>query len=816
MDDRVLILDGGMGTMLQQRGLGAGEPPEHFGFLHKKAVVDVHLEYLNAGSNVLYTNTFGANARKLAGCDLDVDTAIRHAIDCAKTAIEEFQKQHNKEGAIYIALDVGPIGELLEPIGTLRFEDAYEIYKEVVLAGQTYGADIIAMETFTDLYDLKAAVLAAKENTTLKIFTTMSFEKNGRTFTGTKIASMAVTLDGLGVDALGFNCSLGPKEMLNFVKELRTWTNLPMIIKPNAGLPNPKTGEYDLSAEDFGTDMAKFFDLGVCIMGGCCGTTPEYIKALVQHMPVASTASAVLDALLPRKNILRQGICSSGQMCEFGGVRVVGERLNPTGKKRFANALLESDFEHIEKVAIEEEEAGADILDVNVGVPGADEVELMIKTVKAVQGIVRLPLQIDSSNPKAIEAGLRVCNGRAIINSVNADDKKLAEILPIAKKYGAAIVGLAMDETGLPGSCEERVAFAQKICNAAIDYGLKKEDIIIDCLTLTVSASQNQAMETLEAVRRVSRELGLHTTLGVSNISFGLPARKHINESFLTQAMHCGLDLPIINPCSEGMMDVVTSFRVLSGEDVDCVRYIERFAENIGGNSLSGTGGSPASQAGSRSKSDSNQIGNVYSMEDAIVKGLRDETRHLTRQFLETMSEMDVINQLMIPALDVVGEQYEKQIIFLPQLINAANAACAGFDLIKERIANRGQESVTKGKIVIATVKGDIHDIGKNIVKVILENYGYKMIDLGRDVPVEEVVKTVLKEDIQLVGLSALMTTTLPSMAKTISEIKKVKPDCKVWVGGAVLTMDYAMEIGADFYAKDARASVDIAKEVFG
>ncbi len=822
MDDRVLILDGAMGTMLQKRGLGAGEHPESFGMEHQREVIDVHLEYLRSGSDVLYTNTFGANQRKLADCELDVDTAVRNAINCAKAAREEYSKElGGSQGPrpISIALDVGPIGELLEPLGSLKFEEAYEIYKEVVKAGQEYGADIIAFETFTDLYDLKAAVLAAKENTGLKIFATMSFEASGRTFTGTAIESMAVTLDGLGVDALGFNCSLGPKEILEFVKELRTWTNLPMIVKPNAGLPDPKTGEYDLSAPDFGKEMKAFLEFGVRIFGGCCGTTPEYIVELSKNLPQSGLCP---DEIMPGKRILRHGVCSASKMCELGKVRVVGERLNPTGKKRFAQALLESDFEHIEKVAIEEEEAGADILDVNVGVPGADEVELMVKTVKAVQGIVSLPLQIDSSNPRAIEAGLRVCNGRAIVNSVNADEEKLAQILPIAKKYGAAVVGLTMDEGGLPNSCEERVEFAKKILDAAQSYGLKKEDVIIDCLTLTVSAQQDQAKETLEAVRRVSKELGLHTTLGVSNISFGLPARKQINESFLTQAMHCGLDLPIMNPCTTGMMDAVAAFRVLSGEDSDAMRYIERFADlnanpgNLPDPAPSFQNESDGQKNKEKTRNTADADDNKDAMEEAILKGLREETRLLTMQCLETMSELDVINKLLIPALDVVGDRYEKQSIFLPQLINAANAACAGFDLIKERIANRGGESLSKGKIVIATVRGDIHDIGKNIVKVILENYGYRMIDLGRDVPVEDVVSTVLKEDVGLVGLSALMTTTLPSMATTIQEIKKAKPDCKVWVGGAVLTKDYAMEIGADYYAKDARASVDIAKQVLG
>lgn len=803
MVGKITILDGGMGTMIQEAGMPAGEHPEVFGFEHPEVIKEIHKKYLLAGSDIVYANTFGANRKKLEDCKLDTDTAIRHAIKIAKEQIEELKTQNAKDDFgialrdknLRVALDVGPIGELLEPLGTLAFEEAYDIYKEVMLSASNAGADLIVIETFTDLYDAKAAVLAAKENTSLPVWVTMTYEQSGRTFTGTKIASMAITLEGLGVDAIGFNCSLGPKEILKLTKELTEWTSLPIIIKPNAGLPNPATNEYDLSAEDFGIDMEKYLELGVAYMGGCCGTRPEYITSLIENIKRSNKQDLVSES---KKK--RNGICSATHITEYGGVKVVGERLNPTGKKRFAKALLERDMDYICSMALEQEESGADVLDINVGVPGADEVSLMIDVVKTVQSIVSLPLQIDSSNPKAIEAGLRVCNGKAIVNSVNADDEKLAAILPIAKKYGAAVVGLALNEGGIPSTAEERFEHAKYILDKALSYGIKKEDIIIDCLTLTVSAQQDQAKETLRAVKMVSKNLGLSCTLGVSNISFGLPARSHITENFLIQAMQNGLDFPIINPNIEGVMNAVISYKVLSGEDKDCAKYIERFSEQkIEKNILA-----------------IDSIKEDETIESAIIKGLKEKTAILTQKHLETMTEMEVINNLLIPALDVVGDKYEKQILFLPQLINSANAAQAGFDLIKERIAKKGGETISKGKIAVATVKGDIHDIGKNIVKVILENYGYKMIDLGRDVAIEKVVETVIKEDLELVGLSALMTTTLPSMKATIEAIREVKPECKIWVGGAVLTEEYAMEMGADYYAKDARASVEIAKEVLG
>lgn len=777
----LILLDGAMGTMLQAAGLGLGERPELFGLEHPEVVEGVHRAYLEAGSRVLYANTFGANAHKLSGTGCTVEEVIAANVSTARRVAGDRAK---------VALDVGPIGELLEPMGTLSFEDAYEIYGQMVRAGEAAGADLVVFETMTDLAEVRAAVLAAREQSEKKlpIWVTMSFEASGRTFTGTTVACMTCTLSALGVDAMGINCSLGPKEILPLIREMGEWTAKPLIVKPNAGLPDPATGQYDMDAAEFARQMEAFTALGVHILGGCCGTTPAFIRALAGLEPAGPS----------ERPAPRQGVCSAGHMTELSGVRVIGERINPTGKKRFQQALRERDFNYIMERAIEQAEAGADILDINVGLPGIDEPEMMTQVVRAVQSVVDLPLQIDSSDPAAIEAGLRACTGRAIVNSVNAEPENLRRILPLVRKYGAAVVGLTMDKGGIPQSAGERLELARRIVQTALSYGIPKRDVLIDCLTLTISAQQDQAMETLKAVRAVHEQMGLHCVLGVSNISFGLPQRGHVTVSFLTQAMACGLDLPIVNPNQREVMDAVAAFRAISGEDADCGSYIARFARQAEEPKPSGA------------------PGGEMTVQDAILKGLKQETANLTARLLETMDELDVINQKLIPALDVVGERYEKQIIFLPQLINAANAACAGFDLIRDRIAARGGESVSKGKILLATVEGDIHDIGKNIVRVVLENYGYQVLDLGRDVPVQRVVEAAVAQDIRLVGLSALMTTTVESMRRTIAALRESGHPCKIFVGGAVLTPDYAREIGADYYAKDAKASADIAKEVLG
>ena len=781
MENEIILLDGAMGTMLQAAGLPLGQIPELWNLSAPEVVADIQRRYVEAGSRVLYTNTFGANRLKTAGCGHTVAELVAGGVRCARMAAGK--------APVRVALDIGPLGQLLEPLGTTSFETAYELFREQVLAGVEAGADLIVIETMSDLYEVKAAVLAAKENSDLPVWVTMTFERSGRTFLGVTVPAMALTLEGLGVDAMGFNCSLGPRELLPLVEELRRWTDRPLILKPNAGLPDPATGEYALGSAEFAREMLPALALGVKIVGGCCGTKPDFIRSLGLAAREAGTAA-------PREK-KRCGVCSARRAVSPDGVRVIGERINPTGKKRFQQALRENDIDYIVRRGIEQQDAGADILDVNVGLPGIDEAAMMTRVVKALQAVTDLPLQIDSSDPAAIEAGLRAVNGKAIVNSVNGEQAVLDAILPLCRKYGAAVVGLCMDAQGIPADWRGRAAIAERILNAALAHGIPREDLYIDCLTLTVSAQQEQVRETLRALRWVKEELGLHTVLGVSNISFGLPARENVTVSFLTQALYAGLDLPIVNPNQTAIMDAVASFRVLSGEDRGSAAYIERFA-------------------GAAEKKPALEATGELSLAEAVMRGLGAETASLTERALETRDELSVVNELLIPALDRVGERYEKQEIFLPQLISAANAACEGFEVIKARLARRGGESVSKGKIVLATVHGDIHDIGKNIVRVVLENYGYTVVDLGRDVPAEAVVEAAKREGAKLVGLSALMTTTVVSMAETIEALRRSGHECKIMVGGAVLTPEYAAQIGADYYARDAKQSADIAKKVLG
>lgn len=779
---KFVILDGGMGTMLQAAGMPMGATPEVWNITHFDEVVKIQKSYIDAGSNVIYTNTFGANRLKLERCGHSVSEIVGAAVAVAREAAKGTDAR--------VALDIGPIGQMLAPLGTLSFDEAYDIFREIVVAGKAAGADLAVVETMSDLNETKAAVLAVKENSDMPVWATMTFEESGRTFVGTTVSAMALTLEGLGADAIGFNCSLGPKALMPMVEELSKWTSLPIILKPNAGLPDPATGAYDMTPEEFASEMVTASELGVSIIGGCCGTNPDFIAALAKTFEGRTPVERCGKTL--------EGVCSGTCTAILDGVRVIGERINPTGKKRFQQALRENDMDYIMQRAIEQQDAGAQILDVNVGLPGIDEPMMMKQVVLALQTVTDLPLQIDSSDPAAIEAGLRYTCGKAIVNSVNGEAEVMDKILPLCKKYGAAVVGLAMDKGGIPQTAEKRIEIAERILNKALSCGIDRRDVYIDCLTLTVSAQQEQAAETLRALRYVSKELGLHTVLGVSNISFGLPEREHVTVNFLTQAMSNGLDLPIINPNQKAIMDAVSAFRVLSGEDKNCEKYIERFVN-----------AEKTEPAASAQPSGMN-------LETAIAKGLKEETAAQTTKALESMSELEVINRLLIPALDKVGERYEKQQIFLPQLINSANAACEGFEIIKKRIAKNGGDSVSKGKIILATVQGDIHDIGKNIVKVVLENYGYNVIDLGRDVAPEAVVEAAIKENVYLIGLSALMTTTVSSMAKTIKALRDSGHDCKVMVGGAVLTPDYAEEIGADFYSKDAKQSADIARKVLG
>ena len=772
------ILDGGMGTMLQAAGLPVGMPPELWNLTAPEKVTAIQKQYVQAGSQVIFANTFGANRCKLAGKG-NVAEVVAAGILAAKEAA--------KGTNVKVALDVGPLGQLLEPLGTLTFEAAYDIYKEIMIAGAEAGADLIVIETQSDLYEVKAAVLAAKENTNLPVWVTMTFEASGRTFLGITVGAMALTLQGLGVEALGFNCSLGPKQLMPLVEELRCWTDLPLILKPNAGLPDPVTGGYTVSPEAFAKELVEAASLGVSFLGGCCGTTPEFIRAVCKELEEVSPAE--------RPKPIHKGICSARNAEKYGTVHVIGERINPTGKKRFQQALREGDMDYILARAVEQQDAGAELLDINVGLPGIDEEEMMVRVVKAVQGVVDLPLVIDSSNPDAIEAGLRVVNGKAIVNSVNGEQAVLDRILPLCKKYGAAVVGLTMDSNGIPDSMEGRIAIAKRIAAACDAYGIPGEDLLIDCLTLTISAQQEQAAETLAAVSYVSREMGLGTVLGVSNISFGLPEREHITVSFLTQALYAGLSFPIVNPNQEAIMDAVASFRALHGEDLRCEGYIARFAGR---------------------KTEAIAHSSSMSLSDAIARGLKAETAALTKEALASMDELSVVNDLLIPALDRIGTQYEKQKIFLPQLISAAGAACEGFEVIRTSLAKKGDSAISRGKILLATVQGDIHDIGKNIVKVVLENYGYTVIDLGRDVPPDRIVETAIREKVSLVGLSALMTTTVGSMEETIAALRESGHKCSVMVGGAVLTAEYAQKIGADFYAKDAKCAADVARSVLG
>ena len=774
-----ICLDGAMGTMLQSKGMKMGEIPEVLNIEKPEWLIDIHKQYIDAGADIIYANTFGANRYKLANCGYTVEELIKAGINNAKKACEGTDT--------LVALDIGPIGQLLEPNGSLKFEEAYEIYKEEIDAG--CDADIIVMETMTDLYELKAAVLAAKENSNKPILCTMTFEENKRTFTGCSISSMAVTLDGLGIDAIGVNCSLGPAELYPIVEELCKWTNLPVIVKPNAGLPDPITNKYNVLPEEFAEILEKFVHLGVKIFGGCCGTNPEYITKLSEMLS--------RHKFVKPEHKIPAVCCTPSNTVVINRPRIIGERINPTGKKRFKEALLAGDIDYILGQAIEQIHAGADILDVNVGLPGLDEKQMMSKTVKALQGVCDVPLQLDSTNPEVLEQALRVYNGKPIVNSVNGEEKSLETVLPLVKKYGAAVVGLALDENGIPKTADERFKIAEKILNRALEIGIRREDVYIDCLTLTVSAEQDGAMETLNALERVKNELGLRTVLGVSNISFGLPERVIVNHNFLAMALTKGLDLPIINPNLEAITATVRAFNVLAGFDKNSVEYIRCY-----GNSKT---------EALKAQTDSQKIDIPYAMEN----GLKHEAEKITEELLKTTDPLDIINNILIPALDKTGNEFETGKIFLPQLILTAGVAQSCFEVIKNYFAKTGTKSVSKGKIIVATVKGDVHDIGKNIVKVLLENYGYDVIDLGKDVDYNEIVDCAVKNDVHLVGLSALMTTTLGSMEKTIQLLHENNVDCKIMVGGAVLTADYAKEIGADYYAKDAKESCDIAKTVF-
>ena len=800
-----ILLDGGMGTMLQAAGMKLGTRPEDLNLENPELIRSIHAKYAAAGSRVVNANTFGASPHKLADSKYTLEEVITAGIANCKQAVAPY-------GAL-VTLDVGPLGELLEPSGTLAFEDAVAEYGRIVRAGVAAGADILYFETFTDLYEMKAALLAAKENSTLPIMASMSFEANGRTFTGCTVESFAATARGLGANAVGINCSLGPKEIFPMAKRLAEAVpgDFPVFVKPNAGLPRADGSGYDITPQLYAMQMKPYRELHLFAAGGCCGTTPEFIQML----------NGVFADCKPGRpeHPMLSVICSPVDCVNVDGITVVGERINPTGKKRFQQALRDGDMNYILEQAVSQAEAGAQILDVNVGAPGVDEPALMEQVVKALQSVVSLPLQLDSSHAEALERGLRVYNGKPIVNSVNGEPEVLEKVLPLCKKYGAAVVGLAIDERGIQPKAEDRVAIARRIKKAALEAGIPREDIYIDCLTLTASAQQEDVLATVQALHTCKTELGVRTILGVSNISFGLPCRPYLNTTFLTMAMYAGLDLAIMNPSSEEMMAAVYAYNVLTNRDKQSGRYIARYADQV-----------PASAALAKAMQDKAASGVPAAAEaagpavsgpyaplmKAVEQGLKGEAAACTKALLAEKEPLELVDEALIPALDIVGVKYEKGKLFLPQLLQAASAAQSAFDEIKTAIAQRGGAGASKGRIVLATVKGDVHDIGKNIVKVILENYGFEVIDLGRDVPVETVVETVREKDVRLVGLSALMTTTLKSMEETIAALHAAKLDCKVMVGGAVLTPEYAEKIGADWYAKDAKQSADIAKEFFG
>ena len=794
-----ILLDGGMGTMLQAAGLKLGARPEELNITDPALIEGIHGQYAAAGSRIVNANTFGASAHKLAGSAYTLEQVITAGIENCKRACAPY-------GAL-TALDVGPLGELLEPSGTLAFEDAVAEYARIVKAGEAAGADLIFFETYTDLYELKAALLAAKENTHLPILASMSFEAGGRTFTGCTVESFAATARGLGADAVGINCSLGPKEIFPMAKRLAEAVpgNFPVFVKPNAGLPRADGSGYDITPQLFALQMKPYREMHLFAAGGCCGTTPEFIKLL----------NGTFAGCTPGRPAHRMPsvLCTPVDTVTVDGITVVGERINPTGKKRFQQALREGDMNYVLEQAVSQAEAGAQVLDVNVGAPGVDEPVLMEQVVKALQSVTSLPLQLDSSNVEALARGLRVYNGKPIVNSTNGEPEKLAAILPLCKKYGAAIVGLAIDEKGIQPKAADRVAIARRITEAALAAGIPREDIYIDCLTLTASAQQEDVLATVQALEACKKELGVCTVLGVSNISFGLPCRTYLNTTFLTMAMYAGLDLAIMNPSSEEMMAAVYAYNVLTNRDKQSTKYIERFADRVPASTALAQAAKAAPAA---SAAEAELTGPYAALMKAVEKGLKGDAAAHTRALLAEKQPLEVVDEALIPALDIVGAKYEKGTLFLPQLLQAASAAQSAFEEIKTAIAQKGEGSASKGRIVLATVKGDVHDIGKNIVRVILENYGFEVLDLGRDVPVETVVDTVREKDVHLVGLSALMTTTLKSMEETIAALHAAKLDCKIMVGGAVLTPEYAEKIGADWYAKDAKRSADIAKEFFG
>lgn len=798
IQDHLLVFDGAMGSLLQIKGLKTGDLPEALNITHPAILQEIHREYVAAGADVATTNTFGANSLKLQGSPYNLEEIIQAAIGHARSAQPK-----------YVALDMGPLGQLMEPMGTLSFDEAYDLFKEQAILGEKYGADLVLIETVADPYEAKAAILAVKENTSLPVFATLTYQEDGRTFSGTDPLSGVNILQSLGVDALGLNCSLGPVEIKDTVETILKYAKVPVMIQPNAGLPKMRNGEtyYDISPAAFAQAVADLVDQGVGIIGGCCGTTPDFI---VELRKIADSKKPV-----PRKVQPMTAVSSPTKTHILDhNITIIGERINPTGKKRMKEALRSGNMEFIVSEAIDQTESGADVLDVNVGIPEIDEVETLPRIIKKVQSVSDLPIQIDSASPKAIEAAARYVNGRPIINSVNGKASNMADIFPIVAKYGALVVGLTLDETGIPAKAEDRFKIAEKIVETAQTYGIPKEDILIDCLTLTASAQQADVLETIKAITLVKNKLGVKTVLGVSNVSFGLPYRPLLNATFTTAAMAAGLDAAIINPASFEMMSAIDAYRVIAAMDKDSTAYIAKYADMVTNPATAPIpvfAGAPTqnSTMGTVPVALSGQL----SLKDMIIQGRAEQAKAEVQRLLSVKPALEIIDEEFIPALNVVGARFEKKELFLPQLMQSAEAVKAGFEVIKANTESGSIES--KGKVIVATVKGDIHDIGKNIAKMLLENYGYEVIDLGKDVPIEEVVKTAESQNIRLIGLSALMTTTVESMKETIQALRQAGSTAQIMVGGAVLNSEYAEMVGADHYVKDAQESVKVAQEIF-
>lgn len=808
----LLFFDGGMGTLLQEKGLAPGELPETWNLTHPQEICEIHRRYIESGSEIILTNTFGANALKFHDDSCSLEEIINAAVSHVKTAEQEAHLKTGERRKIYTALDVGPTGKLLKPMGDLEFETAYEAFKEVMILGEKAGADLIHIETMSDTYELKAAVLAAKENTDLPVFATAIFDERRKLLTGADVSSVVALLEGLGVDALGINCGMGPKQMFPVLEEIMKYSSVPVIVKPNAGLPKQRDGKtyYDVSEDEFAAYMGQNEQMGACVIGGCCGTTPEHIRAMkercknAEFVPVTEKEFTVVS--------------SYGQSVILGeGSKIIGERINPTGKKRFKQALKEHDLDYILREGIVQQDQGAHILDVNVGLPDIDEPALMGEVIQELQSVVNLPLQIDTVDTEAMEKALRIYNGKAMVNSVSGKMDSMKKVFPLVKKYGGVVIGLTLDENGIPADADGRIKIAEKIIRTAAEYGIKKKDLVIDALAMTISSEPEGAKVTLETLRRLRDDIGVNTVLGVSNISFGLPCRPIVNAAFYTMAMFNGLSAGIINPSSEDMMKSWYAYHALLGLDSNCERYIEKYANAVVTSSVIKESASFENGQGSGRIGQKGNSGNGtnLTLQEAIEKGLKEDAGKITTTLVETNAPLAIINEELIPALNHVGDGFEKGTVFLPQLLMSAEAAKCAFAVLKEKMEKSGEVREKKGTVILATVKGDIHDIGKNIVKVLLENYSFDVIDLGKDVPPEKIVETACEKQVHLVGLSALMTTTVVSMEETIRMLRERKPDCKVMVGGAVLNQEYADMIGADFYGKDAMQSVHYAEKIF-